>query len=99
VFISRLLRLLLANADPSCASPETRLSRLRNGYDTEAQGHPHTIFRRALERENLPVAKATAKEIDVSASTRMLELTLLIARKDPRRHPRVAARWLLRYLE
>jgi hypothetical protein len=26
-------------------------------------------------------------------------LTLLIARKDPRRHPRVAARWLLRYLE
>jgi hypothetical protein len=28
-----------------------------------------------------------------------LELTLLIARKDPRRHPRVAARWLQRYLE
>jgi hypothetical protein len=24
---------------------------------------------------------------------------MLIARKDPRRHPRVAARWLLRYLE
>jgi hypothetical protein len=28
-----------------------------------------------------------------------LELTLLVARKDPRRHQRVAARWLLRYLE
>jgi hypothetical protein len=28
-----------------------------------------------------------------------LELTLLVARKDPRRHPRVAAHWLLRYLE
>ena len=28
-----------------------------------------------------------------------LELTLLVARTDPRRHPRVAARWLLRYLE
>jgi hypothetical protein len=27
-----------------------------------------------------------------------LDLTILIARKDPRRHPRVAARWLLRYL-
>jgi hypothetical protein len=26
-------------------------------------------------------------------------LTLLIAQKDPHRHPRVAARWLLRYLE
>jgi hypothetical protein len=24
---------------------------------------------------------------------------MLIARKDPRRHPCVAARWLLRYLE
>jgi hypothetical protein len=28
-----------------------------------------------------------------------LELTLLVARKDPRRHPRVARRWLQRYLE
>src|SRR5438552_3499175 len=28
-----------------------------------------------------------------------LELTLLIAEKNPRRHQRVAARWLLRYLE
>ena len=28
-----------------------------------------------------------------------LELTVLIARKEPRRQPRVAARWLLRYLE
>jgi hypothetical protein len=28
-----------------------------------------------------------------------LELTLLVARKDARRHQRVAARWLLRYLE
>jgi hypothetical protein len=26
-------------------------------------------------------------------------LTVLIAQKDPRRHARVAARWLLRYLE
>jgi len=27
----------------------------------------------------------------------VLELTILIGRKEPRRHPRVAARWLLRY--
>ena len=26
-------------------------------------------------------------------------MTILIAHEDPRRHPRVAARWLLRYLE
>jgi hypothetical protein len=29
----------------------------------------------------------------------LLELTILIAERDPRRHPRVVARWLLRYLE
>jgi hypothetical protein len=28
-----------------------------------------------------------------------LDLTILIARKEPQRHPRVAARWLMRYLE
>jgi hypothetical protein len=33
------------------------------------------------------------------ASAEALELTLLIARKEPHRHQRVAARWLLRYLE
>jgi hypothetical protein len=42
-------------------------------------------------------AEATAKELPRLGDA--LELTLLIARRDPRRHPRVAARWLLRYLE
>jgi hypothetical protein len=28
-----------------------------------------------------------------------LDLTLLVARKDPARYPRLAARWLLRFLE
>jgi hypothetical protein len=28
-----------------------------------------------------------------------LDLTLLVARKDAARHPRVAARWLARYLD
>jgi hypothetical protein len=44
-------------------------------------------------------ADATGKEIGRISLTDVLELTILIARKDPRRHPRVAARWLLRYLE
>jgi hypothetical protein len=62
-------------------------------------GHPYTIFRRALERGNLMGAEATAKQLPQLGLADALELTLLIARKDPRRHPRVAARWLLRYLE
>ena len=40
-----------------------------------------------------------AKELPPLNLVDALELTILIARKDPRRHPRVAARWLLRYLE
>jgi hypothetical protein len=42
---------------------------------------------------------AAAKELPPLTLADALELTILIARKDPRRHPRVAARWLLRYLE
>ena len=44
-------------------------------------------------------AEAAAKELPQISLGDALELTVLIARKDPRRHPRVAARWLLRYLE
>jgi hypothetical protein len=29
----------------------------------------------------------------------LLELTILIAEREPRRHAKVSARWLLRYLE
>ena|SRR5690242_6521538 len=56
-------------------------------------------LRRALERGNLMGAEVTAKELPRLGLADALELTLLIARKDKRRHPRVAARWLLRYLE
>jgi hypothetical protein len=42
---------------------------------------------------------AAAKELPPLSLSDALELTMLIARKGPRRHPRVAARWLLRYLE
>jgi hypothetical protein len=44
-------------------------------------------------------ALAAARELPQLSLADALELTLLVARKDPRRHPRVAARWLLRYLE
>ena len=44
-------------------------------------------------------ALAAARELPQLSLEDALELTLLVARKDPRRHPRLAARWLLRYLE
>lgn len=44
-------------------------------------------------------ALAAARELPQLSLEDALELTLLVARKDPRRHSRVAARWLLRYLE
>jgi hypothetical protein len=47
----------------------------------------------------LLAAEAAAKELLQISLGDALELTVLIARKDPRRHPPVAARWLLRYLE
>jgi hypothetical protein len=77
----------------------TQPSRPRGRGASTSQGRPYTIFRRALDRENLLVAEATAKELPPLNLTDALELTVLIARKDPRRHPRVAARWLLRFLE
>jgi hypothetical protein len=64
-----------------------------------AQGHPRVIFKRACERGNLLVAETTAREIGRISLQEALWLTALIALKDPRRAPRVAARWLQRFLD
>jgi len=63
------------------------------------QGRPRTVFARALQTGNLVVAEGLARELGRISLAEALELMILIARKEPRRHPRVAARWLLRYLE
>jgi len=44
-------------------------------------------------------ALAAARDLPHLSLIDALELTLLVARKDPRRHQRVAARWLQRFLE
>jgi hypothetical protein len=65
-----------------------------------AQGHPRTIFQRAIERGNLLVAETVLRaEIPRPTLGDLLELTALIAMNDPRRHQRTAARWLVRYLD
>jgi hypothetical protein len=45
------------------------------------------------------MAVTAAKDLPQLSLGDALELTVLVARKDPRRHQRVASRWLLRYLE
>lgn len=77
----------------------SRPSRPRRGVATTAHGHPRTVFKRALQHENLLVAEATAREIGKVSLVEALERTLLIARKAPHQHPRVATRWLFRCLE
>ena len=69
------------------------------GGASTSQGHPYAIFRRAMARGNVLSAPAAAKDLPQLSLADALELTVLVARKDPRRHQRVAARWLLRYLE
>jgi hypothetical protein len=44
-------------------------------------------------------ALAAAKDLPQLSLVGALELTVLVARKDPRRHQRVALRWLLRLFE
>jgi hypothetical protein len=64
-----------------------------------SQGHPRTIFRRALEHDNLVLAEVTAREIGRVTIAEALELTALVARKQAHRYGRFAARWLCLYLE
>jgi hypothetical protein len=45
------------------------------------------------------MAVAAAKDLPQLNLADALELTILVARKEPRRHSRVASRWLLRLLE
>ena len=47
-----------------------------------AQGHPRAIFKRAIERGNVVIAEATAREIGLSLEE-ALELVLLYAAYEP----------------
>ena len=56
------------------------------------------MFNRAVERGNLSVAESSARQMGKVSLLEALELTALIALKDPRRHGRAGTRWLARYL-
>ena len=61
-------------------------------------GSAHANFARALERGNVIVAEASARELGTLRLADALELTALIAKKDRPRSRRLAARWLERWL-
>jgi hypothetical protein len=96
---------------PEAAAPLSRLSsrgqlaivtgaaRPRQEAALTAQGHPRTIFQRAIEHGNLLLAEATAREMGRLSLVEALDLTVLIAQKARHRHQRAGARWLLRDLE
>jgi hypothetical protein len=50
-----------------------------------AQGHPRGIFTRAIERGNLVIAEASAREVGRLTLEEALRLLFLYAEKDPRR--------------
>ena len=66
------------------------------GVKLTAQGHPRAIFRRAIERRNLLIAEATARELGALDLAEALDLVCLVAEKHPARLDTFARRWLAR---
>ena len=64
-----------------------------------AQGYPRRIFATAIERGNIVMAEATARELGRVSLEEALALTTLVAEKDPQRRSRFAVRWLRRLLD
>jgi len=64
-----------------------------------AQGHPRAIFKRAIERGNLVIAEATARELGQLSLEEALQLVLLYAAYESAKLERAALRWFARYLE
>jgi hypothetical protein len=63
-----------------------------------AQGSAYHRFRRALDRRNGTEALSAATEIQVAGLVEALELTLLLADRDPAKYERAALRWHARFM-
>jgi hypothetical protein len=64
-----------------------------------AQGSAYFRFRRALDRENVTEALSAASELGFVGLAEALELTLLLADKEPEKYDRAASRWHVRFLQ
>ena len=58
-------------------------ARPRRGAASTSQGRPNSIFKRALQRRNVVAAEAELRRFSCCGHEDALELTLLVARKDP----------------
>ena len=56
-------------------------------------------FRRALDRGNVTEALSAASELQFVALAEALELTLLLADKEPGKYDRAVFRWHVRFLQ
>jgi len=56
-------------------------------------------FRRALDRGNVTEALSAASELQFVALAEALELTLLLADREPEKFERAATRWHLRFAQ
>ena len=63
------------------------------------QGSAYMRFRRALDRENVTEALSAASVLGFVGLAEALELTLLLADKDPEKYDRAAVRWHVRFLQ
>jgi hypothetical protein len=57
------------------------------------------LFRRALDRGNVTEALSAASGLQFVSLAEALELTLLLAEKEPEKYERAAARWHVRFLQ
>jgi hypothetical protein len=64
-----------------------------------AQGSAYMHFRRALDRGNVTEALSAASELQFVSLAEALELTLLLADREPEKFERAAARWHLRFAQ
>jgi hypothetical protein len=64
-----------------------------------SQGSAYGRFRRALDRGNLAEALSAASEVGFVGLAEALELTLLLADKEPEKYDRAAVRWHLRFVQ
>lgn len=63
------------------------------------QGSAYTRFRWALDSGNVDEALSAASELGFVGLAEALELTLLLADKQPQKYDRAAARWHTRFLQ